>query len=182
MRRPVRLAFLSNLAGKPRGARSYSPDDARGKKKRKGKGKGKGKGKVDHHLFWGTDLAKATPRNWNKVIKGQPKRSETELVHVTPDDVIRFAKSPLTAALTGTFKIINRSEIAVAYKVKTSAPKNYHVIQPTRGVLAPKITQAVRMVFKPRGMTELLMPEYSWKEIQWPIWRRSPLSRSTGCW
>lgn len=81
------------------------------------------------------------------------------LVDISPD-VLEY-KSPLTRQSTEYVTVKNNSDQAVAFKVKTTAPK-FYCVRPNASVVAPGETVDVQVIFL--GLPESPQPDYKCRD------------------
>ncbi|CEM17310.1 unnamed protein product [Vitrella brassicaformis CCMP3155] len=69
------------------------------------------------------------------------------LLSVSPEKTIEFPVQ-LYSTVTASLRLENASNAIVAYKIKTTAPKNY-LVRPSSGVLKEKGTQEIQIILQP---------------------------------
>lgn len=71
------------------------------------------------------------------------------LLQLTPDKYIEFPSIKLASVSVNLFVKNVSDRSAVAYKIKTTAPKNY-LVRPSSGIIAPGEEQEVQIVLQPQ--------------------------------
>ncbi|KAI9028315.1 PapD-like protein, partial [Phycomyces nitens] len=66
---------------------------------------------------------------------------------VVPGDQLEFVR-PLTRVVTSTLRLQNSGTSNVAFKVKTTAPRQY-CVRPNSGLIKPQSTMEVQVMFQP---------------------------------
>lgn len=99
------------------------------------------------------------PRRRSPVRKKDEVRGQ--LLQIEPKGYIHFAHGPVGDDCKSTVKLLNKSPGAIAFKVKTTAPKNYHTVRPASGMLRQGGRQEIAVILHARGQPEAVASGYS---------------------
>uniref|UniRef100_A0A7S1AGJ1 MSP domain-containing protein n=1 Tax=Noctiluca scintillans TaxID=2966 RepID=A0A7S1AGJ1_NOCSC len=72
------------------------------------------------------------------------------LLSINPEETLAFTKTPQSNTPSKILTLTNDSQVNVAFKVKTTAPKAY-VVKPSYGTLRPRENQEVQIILQPQG-------------------------------
>jgi hypothetical protein len=72
------------------------------------------------------------------------------LLTINPEETLVFTKTPQSNTPSKILTLTNDSQVNVAFKVKTTAPKAY-VVKPSYGTLRPRESQEVQIILQPQG-------------------------------